>query len=327
MIVYYKGELYYTEEKALIEIKNLKIAYINDLSLDIPDGNTYAVFLGKGQGKTLLASAIAGAISFDGGEIRIDGNTVEVENAELKRNIGFYSADVKMLGFMNVEETLKFFGSVRGANEEKITMQTEEALGLVGLTELVGRSVSSLDVYQRARLGIATTLMGKTSLLIYDDIFKGLNESETEDVAELLKMISSKKRMLLICSSPAAASKCCTHAIFVENGKVALSGSIEDIEAEINKTREMYLGIKGDEDEIVKKLLDMSEIVNVKVCGEKFKIEYHNDPQIKDKLFAAMAEISSPILSYEETELSLVDVYHSLITDKIEESEGGSEAV
>lgn len=318
-----------TGEKALIEIKDLKIksAAIDDLSLAIDDGQTCVVFLGKGCGKTALASAISGALDADDGEILIDGQPMNTESEELRCEIGFFSADVKLFGFMSVAETLELFGSARGADAERISMQVEEALELVGLTELEECSVSALSAYQQAKLGIAITLMGKTSLLVFDDIFKGLDDAETEDVAELLKMISSKKRTLLICSSPAAAAKCCTHAIFVENNKVVLSGSIEDIVNEINKTREMKIRVNGDKDEIIKKISEMPEIVDVSFSEEKFRIEYHNDPQIKDKLFAAMAEISSPILSYEETELTVSDVYHSLIKDRsFEESEGGSES-
>lgn len=316
-----------TGEKALIEIKDLKIksAAIEDLSLAIDDGQTCVVFLGKGCGKTALASALSGALDADGGEILIDGQPMNTENEELRCEIGFFSADVKLFGFMSVAEMLELFGSARGADAEKIAMQIEEALELVGLTELEECSVSALSAYQQAKLGIAITLMGKTSLIVFDDIFKGLDDTETEDVAELLKMISSKKWTLLICSSPAAAAKCCTHAIFVENNKVVLSGNIEDIENEINKTREMKIRVNGDKDEIIKKISEMPEIVDVSFSEEKFRIEYHNDPQIKDKLFAAMAEISSPILSYEETELTISDVYHSLIKDRsFEESEGGS---
>ena len=319
------------EENNLIEIKNLKIrtkqsSVFEDLSIELCDGNSYAIFLGKERGKTTLASTIAGAIDADEGEILIDGVSMSSENKELKSTIGFYSADIKLLGFLSVFETLGFYGAARGADAETISLQIDEAIDLVGLTDISECSVASLSVYQRAKLGIATTLMGKPSLLIYDDIFKGLDEKETEQIADLIKMIASKKRTILICSSPDAASKCCSHAVFIVNGKVVLSDSIKNIECEINKTLEMRLEIRGDMETIEKKLSDIPEIIRVNSVGTAdgnlFAIEYRNDPQIKDKLFAAMAEISSPILSYETNSLSISDVYHSLINNKSHKKAG-----
>ena len=308
----------------MIEVKNLTIKtketnLFETLSFELCDENSYAIFLGKGCGKTMLASALAGAINADAGEIFIDSASMSTENVELKRSVGFYSTDVKPLGFLSAYETLAFFGSARGADAEKIALQIDEALSLTELTELSECSVASLSTYQRAKLGIATTLMGKPSLLIYDDVFKGLDETETEQIAELIKMIASKKRTLLICSSPLAASKCCSHAVFIDGGKVVLADSIENIENEINKTLKMRLEIRGDKETIEKHLSGMSEIVSVSAPDNEedpyFTIEYHNDPEIKDKLFEAMAQISSPILSYEEKRLSISDVYRSLIND------------
>ena len=314
----------------MIEIKNLKISangydVFKNLSLEIDDGNSCAVFLGKGCGKTMLSAAIAGAIDADDGEICIDGAYMDTENSSLKGSVGFYSADVDMPGFLSVYEALSFFGSARGASDEALSRQIDEALSLVDLTELSSCSVASLSPYYRAKLGIATTLMGKPSLLIYDDIFKGLSESDTEQLIELVKLIASKKQTVLICSSPLAASKCCSHALFIDNDRVVLSGSIEGIEREINKTVKMKLEIKGDRAEIENRLSGMPEIAGVCSVGDDerslFEIEYYDDSEIKDKLFAAMAEIGAPILSYEGKRLTLVDVYRSLINDASGEAE------
>ena len=319
----------------MIEIKNLQIEsqgsnVFENLSFELGDYNSYAILLGKKCGKTLLASALAGAIDANDGEILIDDDLMSAENKELKSLIGFYSADVKLLGFLSVYETLEFFGIARGADREKIALQAEEALELSELSEIADCSVDSLSVYQRAKLGIATTLMGKPSLLIYDDIFKGLDSKETENIAELVKMIASKKRTLLICSSPEAASKCCSHAMFICGDKVVLSDSVENIENEINKTLEMRLEIKGDVETIKKSLSDMPEIVKISAPENDesfmFTIEYKNDPDIKDKLFSVMADIGAPILSYNEKRLSLADVYHSLIKDVSGEASKGGRA-
>ena len=69
----------------------------------------------------------------------------------------------------------------------------------------------------------------------------------------------------------------------------------------------------------------MPEIAGVCAVGDDerslFEIEYYDDSEIKDKLFAAMAEIGAPILSYEGKRLTLVDVYRSLINDASGEAE------
>ena len=310
----------------MIQIKDLNIKFENhsvfeSLSFDIADGNTCVIFIGKRGGKTALASAICGASDFIGGEVLIDGEAISPDNIELKRRIGFYSADMRPLGFMSVYELLKLFCDARGVDDEKAELQINEVLQLTELEALSDSSVSALSVYQRAKLGIATTLMGKPSLLVYDDIFKGLDKEESDDIAQILKMISSKKRTLLICSTPESAAKFCDYAIFINNGKPSLSGRIEDIEREINKTKEMNLSIRGNFEKIEKTLSALDEIVKVSLENDdgeivSVNIEYKSDDKIKDKLFAAMAQINSPILSYKDISVSIREVYYSLMTDK-----------
>ena len=309
----------------MIQIKDLNIkiedhSVFESLSFEIADGNTCAVFIGKRGGKTALASAICGALEIDGGEIVIDGEAVSPDNAAQKSRIGFYSADMKPFGFMSVYETLKLFCDARGVDDEKAELQINEVLQLTELESEMNSSVSALSVFQRAKLGIATTLMGKPSLLVYDDIFKGLDKDECEDIVQILTTISSKKRTLLICSTPELAARFCDYAIFVNNGKPALSGRIEDIEREINKTKEMKLSIRGDFEKIEKTLFALDEIVKVSLESDDgetvgVRIEYKCDDKIKDKLFAAMAQINSPILSYKDILVSIREVYYSLITD------------
>ena len=318
----------------MIEIKNLSIkikgeSIIDGLSLDIDDQDTYAVFMGKGCGKTALASALCGALEADSGEILIDGEIIDTENSGLKSRIGFYSADMEIPKFMSIREVLSFIGRSRGASPEDLESQVDEALALVELDEIDKCSVATLTPCQRAYLGVAMTLVGKPSLIVYDDIFKGLDKKETAGLSELLKMISSKKRVLLICSTPVAAATFCTHAVFVKDSKVLLNSSIENIEREIRKTREMRISVRGSAEAVSERILKLPEVIKTTVGSEKggvvlLSVEYRDDDKIKDKLFAAMAEISSPILSYEEVSVSISDVYHTLISDKRSDGEGGA---
>jgi len=307
-----------------VENLNLKIdgtTLFDNLSFKIEDENTYAVFLADGKGKTLLSSILCGAADADSGEVVIDGKLLTSDDAEMKSKIGYYSSDIKPLGFMSVYEILELYGAARGADNDKIKRQIEEALELCELEGLEGRSVSSLDALSKARLGIALSLMGKPNLLVYDDIFKGLDAQAADSVAELLELISQKKRTILVCGTPSLAARVCTHAIFINDGKAVLCDSIENIENEINKTQEMSLSVRGVSENVREKLLSMPEVIRILSATEldgivTLKIEHTRDEKIKDKLFEAMSEISAPILSYEENILSITDVFYSITKSK-----------
>jgi osmoprotectant transport system ATP-binding protein len=152
-------------------------AAVDDLSLEIPAG-AFCVLVGpSGGGKTTALKMVNRLISFDSGEIRIDGRSInDLPVIELRRGIGYVIQQIGLFPHMTVGENMGTVPRLLGWPKQRIKARTVELLELVGLDEADGaRYPSQLSGGQRQRVGLARALAADPPLLLMDEPFGALD--------------------------------------------------------------------------------------------------------------------------------------------------------
>jgi len=152
-------------------------AALDDLSLDIPAG-TFCVLVGpSGGGKTTALKMVNRLVSFDTGDIRIDGRSVrDLPVVELRREIGYVIQQVGLFPHMTVEENIGTVPRLLGWPKTRIRARCAELLELVGLEAGDGkRYPAELSGGQRQRVGLARALAADPPLLLMDEPFGALD--------------------------------------------------------------------------------------------------------------------------------------------------------
>jgi osmoprotectant transport system ATP-binding protein len=152
-------------------------AALDDLSLDIPAG-TFCVLVGpSGGGKTTALKMVNRLVSFDTGDIRIDGRSVrDLPVVELRREIGYVIQQVGLFPHMTVEENIGTVPRLLGWPKTRIRARGAELLELVGLEAGDGkRYPAELSGGQRQRVGLARALAADPPLLLMDEPFGALD--------------------------------------------------------------------------------------------------------------------------------------------------------
>ena len=150
---------------------------LNELSLDIPAG-TFCVLVGpSGGGKTTALKMVNRLISFDSGDIRIDGRSVrELPVVELRRGIGYVIQQVGLFPHMTVGDNVATVPRLLGWDKARIRARTGELLELVGLEQSDGkRYPAQLSGGQRQRVGLARALAADPPVLLMDEPFGALD--------------------------------------------------------------------------------------------------------------------------------------------------------
>ena len=153
-------------------------AALDDLTLEIPAG-TFCVLVGpSGGGKTTALKMVNRLISFDSGEIRIDGRSVrDLPLVELRRGIGYVIQQIGLFPHMTIGENIatvpRLVGWDRGRDPRT---RTDELLELVGLEAAdAKRYPAQLSGGQRQRVGLARALAADPPLLLMDEPFGALD--------------------------------------------------------------------------------------------------------------------------------------------------------
>jgi len=152
-------------------------AAINDLSLTIPAG-CFCVLVGpSGGGKTTALKLVNKLISFDEGDIRIDGRSIrDLPAVELRRGIGYVIQQVGLFPHMTIAENIATVPKLLGWDRKRTKARTVELLELVGLEHGDGKRYPiQLSGGQRQRVGLARALAADPPLLLMDEPFGALD--------------------------------------------------------------------------------------------------------------------------------------------------------
>jgi osmoprotectant transport system ATP-binding protein len=152
-------------------------AALDELSLEIPAG-TFCVLVGpSGGGKTTALKLVNRLISFDTGDIRIDGRSIlDLPLVELRRGIGYVIQQVGLFPHMTIGENIATVPRLLGWPKAKTAARVAELLELVGLEQAdMKRYPAQLSGGQRQRVGLARALAADPPLLLMDEPFGALD--------------------------------------------------------------------------------------------------------------------------------------------------------
>ena len=150
------------------------VPVVNDVSLDIGDGEFFVLLGPSGSGKSTLLRAIAGLSRVDHGRIALHGRDV-THVAARKRGVGLVFQNYALFGHMTVAENIEFALRVRHVRARVRRARTQELLRLVALEGLAQRLPAQLSGGQQQRVAVARALAHKPEVLLLDEPFGALD--------------------------------------------------------------------------------------------------------------------------------------------------------
>ena len=212
-----------TNRPPIIVIRNLNKTYVRgnqvihvleNITLDISEGEFLALMGPSGSGKSTLLNLIAGIDRADSGLILIGGvDITSLSETELARwravNVGFifqfYNLIPVLTAFENVELPLLLTGLSRKERQEHVEM----ALNVVNLNDRVTHYPSELSGGQQQRVAIARALVTDPTVLVADEPTGDLDRASAEEVLGLMVRLNREfnKTIILVTHDPRAAEK------------------------------------------------------------------------------------------------------------------------
>lgn len=169
---------------------------LNGVDFSLNAGELLTVFGPNGAGKTTLLRILGGGLRPSGGEVRLNGERVDVGDREWRRSIGVVSHQGFLYGQLSAQENLMFYGRLFGL--DRLAERAAEALAGVGLA---ARATSLVRTYSRGmkqRLALARALFHEPQIVLLDEPYTGLDAHAAGVLRDLLASLKDGHRTIVL---------------------------------------------------------------------------------------------------------------------------------
>ncbi|MGF7058973.1 ATP-binding cassette domain-containing protein [Brassicibacter mesophilus] len=299
----------------MLRIENLtkrygKFTAVDNLSLEIKEGEIFGFVGPNGAGKTTTLKMIATLLKPNEGNIYINDFNIASNLKEARKSIGYMPDFFGVYDNLKVNEYLEFYGDVAGlSNEEKGKMMVD-LLELVDLSHKKDEYVDSLSRGMKQRLCLARSLIHNPKFLILDEPASGMDPRARVQMKEILRELKNMGKTILISSHILPElSELCTSIGIIEHGKIVISGSVDEIMKKVNKINIIKMKLLDKVDDAVKLLKEEPLVGGIYDNDRTVEFEYNGDEKEVVQLIKKMISKELPILSFNPVQSNLEEIF------------------
>jgi putative ABC transport system ATP-binding protein len=191
-----------------------EVPVLNNITLDVPEGEFVGLMGPSGSGKTTLLNLIAGIDRPDSGQVIVAGTDVaQLSESQLAKwratHIGFVFQFYNLIPVLTAYENVELPLLLAPLSKQQRREHVETALALVGLTDRVKHYPRQLSGGQEQRVAIARAIATDPTILVADEPTGDLDRKSAEEILTLLERLNKefKKTIVMVTHDPHAAER------------------------------------------------------------------------------------------------------------------------
>jgi ABC-2 type transport system ATP-binding protein len=204
-----------------LEVVRNGVDVLPGLSLDVARSQVTGLLGPNGSGKSTLMRSIVGVQRVRGGSITVLGRPAG--SPELRRRVAYVTQAPSVYGDLTVRENLRFFARVLSVPGSRI----RSALETVDLLGSADKVVNRLSGGQRARVSLASALLGDPELLVLDEPTVGLDPLLRRELWSTFHTLAEEGRTVLVSSHVMDEADRCDELLLLREGRLLATGRPE----------------------------------------------------------------------------------------------------
>lgn len=217
----------------MLKLENLKKVYdgvtiLENINLDIEDGEIISILGPSGCGKTTLLNLILGIAEADGGKIFFNGQDITKIPME-KRGFNIVFQDYALFPNLNVYENITY--GLRNNPDISSLQEVQDLIRLLELEEHLNKRIDQLSGGQKQRAALARTMVMKPKILLLDEPLSALDGVIKESIKDRIKTIAKEFNLttIIVTHDPEEALTLSDRVLILEKGGIAQYGKPSDI--------------------------------------------------------------------------------------------------
>ncbi len=201
---------------------------LQDINLDIYEGDIVGLIGPNGAGKTSLIKTILNLYHADMGTIKICGYNTKKNLEKALSNTGCIIENPDLYANLSARKNIEITSLINGIQDKDYINQMIVSMKL---DTRIDEKVKTYSLGMKQRLGLVNALIKKPKLLILDEPTNGLDPVGIKELRNLLKEISKKEHMSILISSHilSEVENICDQIVIIDEGKIISQFGIEEI--------------------------------------------------------------------------------------------------
>jgi ABC-2 type transport system ATP-binding protein len=232
---------------SIISLKSIvkkfgKVTALNDVSLEIDSGESFALLGPNGAGKTSIIRILLGFTKQDAGTASING--IPCSDIEARRGIGYLPENLRIPPFLSGREFLKRNAELFQMTKGEADKMIDNVLEIAGMKERANDKTANYSKGMFQRIGLAASLLNTPKLLILDEPTNGLDPIGMREFRLILERLKVDKITILLNSHILSeVERICSSAAIMNKGSIVVKDTIENLVKEGESLEDVFIRV------------------------------------------------------------------------------------
>lgn len=313
----------------MIEVQNLTKRYgpitaVNNISFRVERGEILGFLGPNGAGKTTTMRVITGYMPPTEGRVIVAGFDVLDQPIDAKKRTGYLPETPPLYPDMTVRDYLLFVAAIKNIPRVNRKAKVDQTLERVQVADMADRYCWKLSKGYRQRVGIAQALIHDPDVLILDEPTAGLDPKQIIETRQLIKDLAGDHTIVLSTHILPEVSQTCQRVVIINQGQVVAIDTPDNLTAQAGNSEVVYLKIDTLGTNVTPTLTAVPGVTNISTTETNgtiisLEVETQQGENIRQQLAAAVVNQGAGLLELRPMQMSLEEVFLSLITEEVPE--------
>lgn len=303
----------------MLKIENLKkmfgpMAALDGLCMNVRPGALYGFVGPNGAGKTTTIKILTGLLLPDSGSVTVDGIDAMKEPGKVMEKIGYVPDFFGVYDNLKVWEYMELFSACGGLYGLNARKRSRDLLEQAGLGEKTEYYVDGLSRGMKQRLCLARALIHNPPILVMDEPTSGLDPGTRYEFKEILKELREQDKTVVISSHILSElSEVCTDIGIVEQGKMVVEGSIDDILNQINVRSPLLITVCRNREQALNLLRAHPYVETIAIRQNDIMVGFTGEQEDEAMLLRQLIEAGVMVCGFVRERGNLESVFMQII--------------
>lgn len=207
-----------------------KLVALDGISFDAVPGEIFGLLGPNGAGKTTTLRILSTVLQPTSGTVTLNGLDVVTQSSQVRRQLGFMSANTAVYDRMTAWEMVEYFGRLHGLDEDLLRERMETIFKRLQMDEIRDRLGSKMSTGMKQKVSVARSIVHDPPVVIFDEATAGLDVLAARALLEIVAELRDQGKCVVFSTHiMREVEKLCDRVAIIHRGHVLAEGTLEEL--------------------------------------------------------------------------------------------------